>query len=96
VTSILYVRARLRLERGDQTQIVLPFVAHGIGLLMMCALALLGMLPWSAALAVMLLTLRALAGLSRHRLPTQARIVGLEELGYGLLTVLLVALGYRF
>jgi hypothetical protein len=93
--SILYVRARLRLERGEAADIRLALAAHGAGVLAIGALAAAGLLPGLAVVAVMALLARAAYGLSSLRKPVRAQVVGFQELGYGLLTVILTALGYR-
>jgi hypothetical protein len=95
VASILYVRARLRLERGEPANRGIVFAAHGFGLLLLGGLAWLRLIPWLAAVAMAILLVRALLGLSAHRRPVRAQVVGFQELGFGLLTVALAAVGYR-
>jgi hypothetical protein len=95
VASILYVRARLRLERGEPANRGTAFAAHGLSLLLLGGLAVLRLIPWLAAVAMAILLARALIGLSTHRRPVRAQVVGFQELGYGLLAVALVAVGYR-
>jgi hypothetical protein len=58
------------------------------------ALAYLGLLPRLAVLAVAILAARAFWGLSPLRRPARAQVIGVQEIMYGLLTVLLTALGY--
>ncbi|NWF69020.1 MAG: YwiC-like family protein [Chloroflexi bacterium] len=95
VTSILYVRARLRLERGKPAAVSLALAAHTVALLLLGVLAAAGALPWLAALAAGILLLRVLYGLSPYRRPARAQVIGFQELAFGLLTVLLAAWGYR-
>lgn len=92
--SIVYVRARLRLERGQTVNKTPVWAAHGTGLLAVAALALLGLAPWLAAAALVLLLGRALTGLSVYRQAVAPKIVGFQEMAYGLLTVALTAVGY--
>jgi hypothetical protein len=93
VTSILYVRARLRLERHEAIrQAPVLWVQLG-GLLMVLAPAAFGVVSWLAVVAVAVLAARAGWGLSPWRRPARAPIVGMQEIGFGLLTVLLVAWG---
>jgi hypothetical protein len=94
VASILYVRARLRLEREGVADRTASWATHGAGLVVVSVLAYLGVLPWLAMLAVAILAARALWGLSPLRRPARAQVIGLQEIMYGLLTVLLVALGH--
>jgi len=95
VPSILYVRARLRLERGSaidrrpSTFAHLAAVGLGVGL-------------WRAeeapaltAAALIVLLARAVRGLSPSRRPARAKEVGFSELAFGLGYVLVTVLGYR-
>lgn len=95
-TSVLYVRARLRLDRGLRPGLGLALTAHALGLLVVGALAWLGDAPWLAVLALGTLLLRALFGLSRLRRPVRPQVLGFQELGFGVITVVLLALGYTF
>ena len=94
IPSILYVRARLRLEKGQPFQ---PWWSHGSHLAALALLALLavyGRVPWLAAAAEGILLVRAAAGLSAFRKAIKAKQVGFQEIAYGLIFVLLAAMGY--
>lgn len=91
--AILYVRARLKLDHGKPTQPGLAVAAHVAALVGIVALVLLGHAPWLAVAALLILLARAAVGLSRYRRPCRPAILGLEEIGYGLLTVALMAVG---
>jgi hypothetical protein len=96
VTSVLYVRARLHLEREgafDKTPVV---VSHSAALAIIGGLAVAGWAPWLAVAAVVILTARASWGLSPWRRSVRAQVIGTQELGVGLLTVALTAVGYMF
>ncbi len=92
--SVLYVRARLRLDRGLAAPTTATWVFHVLSLGLVAALALAGWAPWLAVGAFGALLLRAAQGLSALRRPVRPQVIGFREMGYGLLTVLLVALGY--
>ncbi|MBN1966996.1 MAG: YwiC-like family protein [Anaerolineae bacterium] len=94
VPSVLYVRARLRLERGTAPSVVLPLASHALGLAALVLLAAARVIPWLAVLALIILLARATYGLSEYRQRVPAKTVGFQEIGYGLLTVLLTAAGY--
>jgi hypothetical protein len=94
VTSVLYVRARIRLDRGLPAGPGVVLGGHAAALVLATALALAGIAPWLAVLAFAILLARAGWGLSRRRHPVRPRQLGLRELGYGVLTLLLVAAGY--
>lgn len=94
VTSILYVRARLKLEHGKAIAPMPVWVAHGVALAGMIALGVLRVVPYLTIAAFVVLTGRAWLGLSTHRQPRKAKIIGFQEIGYGLMTVVCVAVGY--
>jgi len=93
VTSIFYVRARLRLERGVPAGVATALAVHGGGLLLTLGLAALGLAPRLAAGAVLLLGLRAVHGLSARRWRTSVRMIGVGEVLFGGVTILALAAG---
>ena len=97
--SVLYVRARLRLERGTgdsaRGSTAVALIAQAAGLLAAFSLAVRGPASWLAVLAVGGLGLRAAVGLSPLRRPVTARRVGLTEIAYGLVFVAAVAAGFH-
>jgi hypothetical protein len=94
-TSVVYVRARLRLDRGaSDAGVASVVVAHVVGLALVSVLAAVGLVPWFAALALTVLLARAAHGVSSHRRPLMPKALGFRELGFGTLTVALLALGY--
>jgi hypothetical protein len=94
-TSILYVRARIRRDRGLPASLRSTLAAHGLALLLAALLARLGGGPSLATFAFFILLARASWGLSAGRRPIPPRALGCQELGFGLLTLALLALGYR-
>lgn len=95
VPSILYVRERLKLEKGKPYDTAGVAATHALAVIAMLALAAAGLVPWLAAGAALILAGRALWGLSRYRKPSPAKTIGFLEVFYGLLTVALAALGYH-
>jgi hypothetical protein len=94
VSAILYVRARLRLDRGMPAGVRPSVAGHLAALVLACALALSGQAPWLAAVAFAILLLRAVHGLSTARGSVRPQALGFRELGFGALTTALLALGY--
>ena len=94
IPSILYIRARLRLQRGHAVPIVPVWVIHGIGILSIAAFVWEGRAPWLALVALGILIGRMALGLSRYRKAHRTAIIGVQEMTYGFLTVILVAIGY--
>ncbi len=95
ITSIYYVRVRLRQERGEPAPVARVVEAHALALAFFTGLAILRWIHWLVPVAMVLLLVRAWYGLSSYHLIVPAKVVGFQEMGYGLLTVLLVAISYR-
>ena len=94
IPAVLYVRSRLALERGLPPQAWLALAAHAVALASAVVLAWTGYLPTLSASAFLILLLRASYGLSPLRHRATARQVGIAELVWGGVTVLLLAAGY--
>jgi hypothetical protein len=95
VPSILYVRARLRLERGEAASVGATHLAHGVVLIALTSVAALGLVPPVVVLPHGLLALRAWHGLSGFRRPVSAKVIGFREMAFGLVVVALLALVLR-
>jgi hypothetical protein len=94
-TAVLYVRARLRLDRGaPNAHCGLAVASHALALAASAALAAAGVLPWLAVAALALLLARAVHGVSRHRQPLEPKRLGWQEAGYGSVVLLLLVLGF--
>jgi hypothetical protein len=91
--SIVYVRARLRLERGTPAPILFAMLTALIGLGVVVALAATGLASPLTILGGLILLGRAALGLSPRRRTRRAQIIGFQEIGYGLLYVVLAATG---
>lgn len=92
--AVLYVRARLRLDHGRAVNTLLPTLWHVLALAAVAGLAWMGLLPWTAVLAMIILLIRCVTMLLPGRPRVSVKTIGFSELGLGLLTVFLVALGY--
>lgn len=91
VPAIVYVRARLRLERGVA---VAPWPSaglHAAALAIALGLWAAGALGWPAPAAYALLAARAAWGLSPWRRRVPAKVVGFGEIGFGVATALAIA-----
>ena len=92
--SVLYVRARLRLERSQPHGKLLPLVAHAAALAVVIVLAVNNLIPlWSIAVPVLLLA-RAVYGLSPYRRGHAARQIGVQEVVFGVVAISVIALSY--
>lgn len=94
-TAILYVRARLRLEYGKPVSPLGVWLAHGLAVIMVIGLVVIQAAPGLSVVAFGLLLVRAGLGLSKRRKPQPAKVIGFQEIAYGLMMVALLALGYQ-
>jgi hypothetical protein len=94
VGAVLYVRARLRRDRGLAPNPTPAVASHAAALVLAVALASAGHSPWLVVLAFALLLARAAYGLSRLHRPVRPQVVGMREMAYGFSFILIVALGY--
>ncbi|MGB2912234.1 MAG: YwiC-like family protein [Pyrinomonadaceae bacterium] len=94
LSSILYVRERLRLEKGKHYSRMIPTLAHIAALFMTAALAYYGLSPFLTILAMSVLAYRAITGLSPDRNKMKAMQIGVWEIIYGLIVVLSVVIGH--
>lgn len=93
LTSILYVRVRLRLARGVTARRFPSYLVHSGALVIIAGLAWFGLASWLAVAAFVILLLRSVIGLLPRSLNTPTPIVGVQELVFGLLTVIGIILG---
>lgn len=94
VTCVLYVRARLRAARGLASGRSWTLGAHVAGLLIAMALVFAADVPASVLAAFVVLLARAAYGLLSAPASVRPQVIGFQELGFGALTTLLLALGY--
>lgn len=94
IPAVFYVRARLRLDRGKEAGAGTAVLVHALALALAAALVLAGLIPVLAAVAVAVLLGRAAYGLSSWRRPMSVKALGWSEVAFGLLTVILAAIGY--
>lgn len=93
VPAIVYVRGRLRLERGQAFDRRPSALLHLAAVAIVSVAAALGAVSWVAALPYAVLTARAARGLAPDRAPVTAKVVGFREIGFGVMTAVLVAVG---
>jgi hypothetical protein len=95
VASVLYVRARIRLDRGIPAGPWTALVVHAAALAVAAALVVAGWAPRAALIAFAVLLGRAAWGVSPRRAVVQPRVLGFQEMRFGILVLALLALGYR-
>lgn len=94
IPSILYVRNRLLLEKGKPHSTTAPTFAHIAAVTAIGVLTYFGLSSVLALSAMLILLWRSVAGLSSGRKKLRAMQIGIWEVAYGTLTVLLVSAGY--
>lgn len=94
LTSIVYVRTRLRLARDQAARRLPVYLVHISACALVVGGAWLGLVSWLVAAASGLLAIRAWIGLLPHSLHTPTAIIGVQEIVVALLTVVLVATGW--
>lgn len=93
-TSILYIRARLGRSRREKVNRAIPLFAQVTGILIVGGAWIAGLLPISAPVSMLILAVRSWHGLYHASADTPTKQIGVQEVGFGLLTVLLVAVGH--
>jgi hypothetical protein len=93
IPSVLYVRARLRLDRNRPVSVAGANAAHLAAVGAGVALLLAGSGSKLALFALALLAIRAAAGLSSRRRALHPKVVGFSEIGYGVVAVAAFAAG---
>lgn len=94
IPSVVYVRNRLRLEKGKDYSIVWPFVAHVAAILMLGAMYLFGFGSVLTLVVAAVLLERSVTGLSANRKLQTAKQLGVREVIYGVIYALSVVIGY--
>jgi hypothetical protein len=85
------VRERLHLERGKSISLAPTLVSHGLAVAAIAAAGWLGIVPRASSLAMAVLFARAVHGLSSRRVGRTPAAIGMQEIVFGLLVVLLTA-----
>jgi len=91
VSSLLYVRTKLRRLRGKPISRWPTVAVHGVALLAVAALAWVGPVSAWIVIAMLLLLSRSVYGLFYATGPVRPKIIGLQELAFGVMYAVLVA-----
>lgn len=94
IPSVLYVRSRLRLEKGKEFSRFVPITAHLIALASVVVFYSVSLASVLTVLMAAFLTGRAAVGLSKYRQILKAKIIGVWEVIYGVLYALSIVVGY--
>ncbi|MCO6510521.1 MAG: YwiC-like family protein [Aridibacter famidurans] len=94
VPSVVYVRQRLRLEKGRPFNRAAPAALHLIAVVAVASLASFGLVPMLPIAVFVFLLFRNVTGLSESRRKMKAMQIGIRETIYGGVLVLSVILGH--
>lgn len=91
LAAIYYARAQVMRARGSAVNLRLTYAAESLAIGILLLGAIFGLVPWLSVVALGLLLPFSLYAFSRP--PVPARVVGWSQMAFGLLVVLLTALG---
>lgn len=94
IPSILYVRNRLRLEKGKTFSRFMPVALHLLAQIIISAMFIYRVCSLLTVIMFIVLTVRSIWGLSPFRKRVKAIKIGIWEVIYGTLTALSVIIGY--
>lgn len=94
IPSIVYIRQRLRLEKGKDFNRLAPAVLHVAGLAAVAGLAYYRLAPVAICAVFAFLLYRAVSGLSESRRRMKAMQLGIRETVYGAVLVVSLIIGH--
>lgn len=94
ISSIIYVRNRLRLEKGKEFSFITNFLINLTAVLFIGCLTYFGLSSILTLIMFLILFGRSIWGLSPYRKKVKAMKIGIWEVIYGTLTALSVVFGY--
>lgn len=95
IPAVLYVRARLRLERGEKRVRTLPTAAHIVALVALVAIGERTLMPVFVLLPFAFLLVRGVVGLSPWRQTLAPKQIGYREVAYGAAVILVIVVAYH-
>jgi len=94
IPSMLYIRERLKLEKGKPSSFAVPIALHVFALIAVSSLAWYSLSPWLPLTIFTFLLVRSITGSSDFRLKLRAKQLGILEVVFGTLVVVSVIVGY--
>lgn len=94
IPSMIYIRERLKLEKGKPSSFATPIVLHVAALAIVAILAWYGLSPWLPLAIFTFLLVRSITGSSDFRLKLKAKQLGMLEVLFGTLVVASYIVGY--
>ena len=93
IPTIFYVRARLRQIKSGKVNLQVTIILHLLSAIVIIALASVSLVPKLTILALLILLGRAIFFLRQGAI-VPAKIVGFQEIAFGLMLVMVTTLGY--
>lgn len=94
VPTIVYLRAKLRLLHRKPASSRIAVAAHLLAVVIVATFAFFSFIPFLPLVAMLILLLRAVVGFSSSDQHLTAQKLGMRELGFGVMTVVTVIVGY--
>jgi len=95
IPTIFYVRARLRQIKGGETNPQVAIILHILSLVVIIALSIINIVPILTIVAMMILLGRATFFIKQAK-EVPAKIVGIQEIVFGLILIVSSAIGYVY
>lgn len=92
IPAILFVRSYFRKIRAKPISVSITYGAHIVSVILIAAIAYSRLLPWLSVAAMIVLLWRAYTALNSQA-PIAAKTLGFREMGFGIMTVALTAIG---
>ena len=96
VPTVLYLRCRLRLLHRKSASIPLVILVHALALVAVLVMVMLRVAPFLTIIAVSVLLIRAIAGFSKSNREVTAKKLGVREIVFGAVTIVLIVIGFVF
>ena len=94
IPSIIYVRNRLRLEKGKHHSMTITIAVHAAAIITVSVFAYNGLASLLVVGVMCFLLYRAAIGLSPYRRKMKAMQIGVREVIYGVMTVAAIVIGH--
>jgi len=94
IPSMLYIRERLKLEKGKPASFAVPISLHVAAVIAVASLAWYSLSPWLPLTVFTFLLVRSITGSSDFRLKLKAKQLGMLEVVFGTLVVVSFVAGH--
>ncbi|MEE9432255.1 MAG: YwiC-like family protein [Melioribacteraceae bacterium] len=96
IPTLLYVNTKVKIIKGQSTNSLLLRISEVLFLSLIIFLAVKNSVPYLSIFAILLLIVRSIIGLLPKNKNEKVRTMGMKEFGFGILFVIINAIGYLF